>query len=296
MRQFWMCALVVFVMGGCGSEEAPFIYSLDDGPAAPAEKPAANGEDVAGEQAGIVPGDDEGNPVERKMIYVAEVSLVVEEFSKTDEELSKLIKQFDGYFAAVSVDRTHGEHRSGRWVARIPVAQFDAFLDALEDLGIPERRHVTAQDVTEEFVDLQARITNKQRLEERILKLLEDQSGEIKEVIEVERELARVRGEIEQMAGRLRYLKNRTALTTVTINAREERDYVAPQAPTFAARTGQAWTGSLQSLRQAGEWATIALVTATPWLVLVLPGLWYVRRSWKHRRKANPIGVEATDG
>ena len=93
----------------------------------------------------------------------------------------------------------------------------DPFLQAVSRLGVPESRHQTAQDVTEEFVDLEARISNKKRLEKRIVELLSSSSGKIKDVIEVERELARVRGEIEQSEGRLRYLTDRTEFTTEVV-------------------------------------------------------------------------------
>jgi len=218
----------------------------------------------------------------RKIIYEADLTLIVDDFAQTEADVPKLVKQYGGYLADVSVDRNQGYQLSGRWKARIPTDRFDAFLDAVSKLGVPEQRRQTAQDVTEEFVDLEARIANKKRLEERIVELLKESTGKIKDVLEVERELARVRTEIEQMEGRLRYLTNRTALTTVTITAREERDYVPPQAPTFLARIQQAWRGSLLALRSAGESLIVALVFATPWIVLaavvLVPPLWIIRR------------------
>jgi len=148
-------------------------------------------------------------------------------------------------------------------------------------LGIPENHNQTAQDVTEEFVDLEIRVANKKRLENRILELLDKSDETIADVIEVERELARVRGEIERMQGRIRYLTNRTEMTTVFIVAREQHDYVPPEAPTFLARTGQAWGNSLVSLRSLAEGAAVAMVFAFPWLLALLvlsaPPLWYIR-------------------
>jgi hypothetical protein len=192
------------------------------------------------------------------------------------------LAEHGGYLADASASRAQGDRRTGRWVARVPVERYDAFLESLDTLGVPENRQQTAQDVTEEFVDLEARIANKQRLEERIVKLLDERSGRISDVIEVERELGRVREEIERMQGRLRYLANRTALTTVTIQAREQRDYVPPQAPTFAGRVSDVWQRSLAALRTFGESVGLAGVAAAPWLPLALalagPPLWYVRR------------------
>ena len=202
--------------------------------------------------------------VPRKIIYEADISLIVKDVSAVETQISALLQQHDGYVAESTIDRTQGEQLSGRWRVRIPVEQFDTFLDEVSKLGVAESRHQTAQDVTEEFVDLEAQISNKKKLEERIVKLVEDSTGEIKDVIEVERELARVRGEIEQMEGRLRFLTNRTELTTVSIVAREVQDYVPPQAPTFANRIRQAWVDSIASLRVFGERLAVAIVYRRP--------------------------------
>ena len=291
----------MLLLGGCGqedagesraryadvrtaAEQAEASFEVAEGGAAPAAKDAAAGEEGP---AGAPPAA--ANAVERKIIYVAGVELVVEDFAEVQRRIPELVRRHDGYLAEANVDRTHGAHPGGRWVARIPVARFDAFLDAVVELGVPEQRSQTAQDVTEEYVDLEARIANKRRLEERVLDLLERREGKIEEVIKVEQELSRVREEIERMEGRLRYLQNRTALTTVTITAREERDYVPPQAPSFTGRVTQAWVGSLRSLRQFGEWLVIASVAAAPWLIPALVLLVALRWLWKHsRRVAGP--------
>ncbi|HEY3392318.1 MAG TPA: DUF4349 domain-containing protein [Lacipirellulaceae bacterium] len=218
----------------------------------------------------------------RRIIYEAEISLVVKDVSAVESQIAALLKEHQGYVAESSIDRKQGEELSGRWRVRIPVERFDAFLDGVAQLGVAESRKQTAQDVTEEFVDLEAQISNKKKLEERIVELVNNQSGEIKDVIEVERELGRVRGEIEQMEGRLRYLTNRTELTTVSIFAREVDDYVPPQAPSFANQIQRAWANSLQSLQNFGQQAVVAAVYAFPWIivlgVVLVPGLWYVRK------------------
>jgi hypothetical protein len=112
-------------------------------------------------------------------------------------------------------------------------------------------------------------------------------------VIEVEQQLARVRGEIEQMEGRLRYLTNRTELTTVSITAREERDYVPHEAPTFMTRITDAWSGSLEAMRTFAERLTVAVVAVVPWMVVAsvvvgLPG-WYLGR----RRRVGNAALKA---
>jgi len=270
---------VVLSVAGCAGEmasESARRASTDTS----AKLTSTTAESVQAEADG--PHESLAADLQRKIIYEAEVSLVVTDFSSAETEMPRLVKEHGGYLADVSIDRTVGERRSGRWQARIPVDRFEPFLAAVSSLGVPESRSQTAQDVTEEYIDLGTRIANKKRLEERILELLKDSEGKIKDVIEVERELARVRGEIEQMEGRLRYLTNRIDLTTVTITAREQRDYVPPEAPTLASRIRQAWETSLVSLRRFGEGVMVAIVFAFPWLVVLMivggPAVWYVRR------------------
>jgi hypothetical protein len=268
-----LCSLIV--VSGCGAQ-----MSKDAAYMAPAEEFVGNAEEAA------VPADAEVRPdvaqVPRKIIYEAEVRLVVRDFAEVETELPKLVKEHGGYLANVSIDRATGQQRYGTWQARIPTDQFEQFLSAASKLGVPESRSQTAQDVTEEFFDLEAQIANKKRLEERIIKLVEESKGKLKEIIEVERELARVRSEIEQKEGRLRYLTNRTALTTVTITVREQQDYVPPEAPTFLTRIQQAWSDSQLSVTQFAQNTTVAAIYALPWLAMLLvvlvPLIWWIRR------------------
>ncbi|MAT69355.1 MAG: hypothetical protein CMJ58_07485 [Planctomycetaceae bacterium] len=226
---------------------------------------------------------------ERRIIYEANVTVVVEELDALATTISARLKEVGGFIADSSVAGAQGEQRSGTWRLRVPVAEFDAFLAAIETAGVVENVRQTAQDVSEEYVDLQARIANQQQLEERIIKLLDSTDDKIADIIQVEQQLARVRGEIERMQGRLRYLSNRVELTTITITAREEHDYVPPVAPTFANQITAAWGNSLAALAEFGQRLTLAVVAATPWLAIIaavtLPAAWLLRR---RRQRSTP--------
>ena len=227
---------------------------------------------------------------ERKIIYTAEVTLVTDDFGAAEQGVPKLIKQHGGYISEGAVERTSGASRSGRWVARVPVDRFDAFLDALSTLGVPEHRSQRAQEVTEEYVDLQSRIATQRRLEERILKLLEDRGGNIEDTIRMENELSRIRGEAERMEGRLRYLTDRTSLTTVTINVREEQSYTPPEAPEFAQRLSEGFSDSIDSMTDTGQNLAVVGARAVPWLVVVaivlIPAMLLGGRRWRARRSS----------
>ena len=281
MRSLYLlcCGLLL----GCGNSG-----SFDAARAPTAEPVSANDSQPSTDSITTISTEAVSTPQEnakRKIIYNANVSLVVEDLSVVEAALPELIEQYSGFLANSSVNHRSGTQRTGRWQARVPVAGYQAFLAALSKLGVPENVEQTAVDVSEEFVDLNARIANARRLESRVVQLLDDKSGKIKDVIEVERELARVRGEIEQMEGRLRFLTDRTALSTVTITVREEHDYVPPEAPTFVSRITTAMDDSWQGLLSFGKNAIVAVVFALPWAtagaVILSPAMWTYRRRRK---------------
>jgi hypothetical protein len=276
-------------VSGCGQAQNA------RGPSGQAPRAAAQDAPAADENMAADP--EEMASADRKIIYTAAVNLVVKDFAATDRKIQSLAKETGGFVAEFREDGAYGDRRSGRWVVRTPVRRFQEFLDEVVALGVPETREITTQDVTEEYVDLEARLANKRKLEERILDLLENQTGEIKDVIAVETELARVREEIERMEGRLRWLAHRVELTTITIVAREEFDYVPPQAPTFAGKVQSTWSHSIAALGKAGEGLALVVVALVPWLVVLAVilaplGYWFSRTI----RRRSVATAEAVDG
>jgi uncharacterized coiled-coil protein SlyX len=198
-----------------------------------------------------------------------------------------LIQASGGYVAQFREDRPYGAQRGGHWTLRVPVPQFNRLVEEAGRLGVADRREITAEDVSEEYVDLEARLKNKQQLESRLLELVAKRTDEIKDVIAVEAELSRVREEIERMQGRLRFLTDRVKLTTVDITAYERRDY-RPSEATFAGRIEHTFRQSLGLMRDFAEAWVLVVVGLAPWLLLAAvvlgPVIWYARRRMKLAR------------
>jgi len=289
MTNFWKLGflLLIVVLAGCGGSDyaSPKFSSMEKLTTQSDAFVAADGAVGAGENIAAMA------PADRKIIYEADLRLVADDFATVESALPKLVKEHGGFLADISIDRTSGSQRSGNWTARIPVDRYDEFLASASELGTPENVSQTAQDVTEEFVDIEARIASKKKLEERITQLLEERPGKLADVIEIERELARVRSEIEQMEGRLRYLTNRTDLTTVRMHIREERNYTPPAAPGFATRIQSAWSQSIENIQQAGEQLVISLVILAPWIAVLLLLLFPFVLLWRRWRKKRAARV-----
>ncbi len=240
-------------------------------PASPAFSPQARvSSDVKVTKSPTAPGAGDKATAGRKIIYQARIDLVTEDLSALDAKLARLIERSRGYVADSMVSGKAGNQRAGTWKVRVPVDGYDSFLKEATALGELVSLKADAQDVSEEYFDLEARLKNKKVEEARLLKLLTDATGKLEEVLKVEHELSRVRDEIERFEGRLRALANLTTLTTVTISAREVQDYVPPQAPTFSTRIARTFESSVDSLRQFGEGFVLFLVGLAPWLPLIV--------------------------
>jgi hypothetical protein len=231
-------------------------------------------------------------PATRKIIYTANVELVVEDFDSSQKALLQLVEENKGYTASSEVRGSPGNRRYGTWTVRVPVANYRSFLNALDALGEPERNITDSRDVTEEYYDVEARLKNKRVEEDRLLEHLKNSTGKLEEILAVERELTRVRGEIEQAQGRLQVLANLTELTTVTVSFQEWKDYAPAASPSFALTVNRTFTGSFGVLLTFGKTILLAAVALVPWLPLLgliaVPTWWALRRSQSRRALREP--------
>lgn len=252
--------IVVLLLVGCGEQQGAFS-SYDSAAEAPQ---TAESTTRSAEPSEVTKTDN------RKMVYKASLHLVVEDFSKTRQAVAAEVKRANGNIENHSVDRSYGDRVSGDWILRVPVESFESTLEALRNLGVPEFEQINAEDNTAEHVDLTARIKSQKMLEERLLKLLEERTDDLKTVIEVETKLSTVRQSIEQLEGYLRTLDQQIALTTITLKAREEKNYTPPQAPTFAAQIAATFSESIDVLTALGKALVLGVVALSPWLAIAL--------------------------
>ena len=163
------------------------------------------------------------------------------------------------------------------------VADFRAALvgDAQDAGGRLVSEQQRVEDLTRQVLDLRARLDAQRTLRERLAALLERQDGAVADLLAAEQELARVQGTIESMVGQLRYLEGRVAMNTMTVDYRS-----APQAFTPAKR--RPLVGAVRDffgLMAESVAAVIRFVAlALPWVLIGLPALWLLRRTWRRLR------------
>lgn len=156
------------------------------------------------------------------LIRTASASVEVGNVDSAVVRLRQLAARVGGYVTSSTMQSGDYEVRAATLEVKVPAPRFDEALSGLQPLGKVEYVNVNAQDVGEEYTDVVARVANAQRLERRLVELLATRTGKLEDVLAVERELARVREEIERYQGRLRYLGTRVALSTLSVTVHEK--------------------------------------------------------------------------
>ncbi|HEX8208636.1 MAG TPA: DUF4349 domain-containing protein [Longimicrobium sp.] len=220
------------------------------------------------------------------LIRTGNASVEVDSVELAVARVQELAQRLGGYVGNTSVSGGEQATRSATLEVKIPAARFDQAVNGLRPLGKVESVQVHAEDVGEEYVDLSARTANARRLEERLLGLLATRTGKLEDVLAVERELARVRQEIDTQEGRLRFLRSRAAVSTLNVTVHEPRALIGdhPRARPIREAFRDAWRNFIGFT--AGLIASLGFLVPLGLIVAVL--VWAVRRL--RRRRSGPGG------
>jgi len=225
-------------------------------------------------------GFNDGAVAPSMIIRTGQAFIEVEAVDPAVLKIQRLAVQVGGYIANSSTSGGRDQIRQATFELKIPAGKYQDAVGSLSTIGKVETLTSSAQDVGEEFVDITARVTNGKRLEERLISLLANRTGKLDEVLRVERELARVREEIERYQGRLRYLTSRAAMSTLTITVHEPSPLLGsdPGENPIAAALRRAWRNFVALVA-----AVIASLGVVIPLALIGVAGWYGYRRWKRR-------------
>lgn len=282
MNKLFKISIPLLILGlmltsACAKAGVPSVPAPAPAPApAPTPAPAPMPSEVVSEDKGYpseaIPGEA---AAERKIIRTGHITLEVEDVAQTMDQVAQVADELGGY--VVSSHKREGESKNyGSVTIRVPADRFGEAFDRLRQLAVKvPYENTESRDVTEEYVDLQARLHNLEATETQYLALLE-KAETVEEMLKVQQALSNVRGQIEQIEGRIKYLERTTDMALIEVSLEETR------------KLAERWSG-LDAFKSAVRGLTTfwrGIATGLIWIG-VFCWIWIpILVIWLRRRKA----------
>lgn len=226
--------------------------------------------------------------MERKILRDANLTLEVETPAEVQRKISSIAESVGGFVVTSESKQRQVENGAQKLevnlVVRVPAVQFGSALDQIRGAGNVTAEKITGQDVTEEFIDLEARIKTQKALELQFLEIMK-QAHKVEDALEVQSQIADVRTEIEKLEGRKRFLENRASLSTITVNI-QSPTAIAVNTTGFGRDIRQAIADSVDVARAIVLFLIRFVIVMIPvFLLLLLPGWFVARYLFRRARK-----------
>jgi hypothetical protein len=220
------------------------------------------------------------------IIRTASLTLVAKEFDSARTTIERIVLENRGYVAQLNVTAQAGSGRVLAATLRVPSDRLGVVLGELKKLGRVERESQAGEEVTAQYVDLVARLSNARNTEQRLIEVLRERTGKVADILAVEREVARVREEIERMEAERKNMENRVGLATVQVQASEEYKAELEMAPLSTGT--QLWNAAVDGYRTVtSSIVGVALFVLSYGPMLLFWSLllfWPARLSWRRLR------------
>jgi len=282
MMKKWICCLtLLMLLVGCGnqfdaaSEQKVSMESAADS--------SANTEVSAGYSA-VQNQVEKPATVERKIIKEAEIRQKVSELQPAMQQVQKLVDQSGGYIESSSVVELDSSTKEAHYRLRVPQEHFVSILDVLQKIGSNTSISQRGEDLTEHYYDNEARIKNLTLQEQAVQRLLE-KATKMDDILKIQQELFRIRGEIETLQGKNRYIDNLSSMSTIDLTIQEVA-IAEMKDDSIWTRATAGFTDSLKDVVDVTIELFVLAISILPLLVFLLPFgilIWWVRRKLKKK-------------
>ncbi len=207
------------------------------------------------------------------------VNFQVENLEKSHAKIEALLKQHSAYFG--SDTRTQNNFQiDGNMIIRVPSQNFDKILEALMSESVyTNSKNITAEDVTSQFVDIEARLKTKKEVELRYTALLRE-AKKVSDILEVENNLRTIREEIESQEGQLKYLKDQVSYSTINLSIYQKLDYSPEPELGFFSKITEAFVNGWRGLISF----FVGLVSIWPFAIIFSVIVFYTIKRWRNRK------------
>jgi hypothetical protein len=215
------------------------------------------------------------------------LSLIAKDFDSSRASLDAIVARHNGYSANLAVNTPQDAARTLQASLRIPAPQLSAALIEIKALGRAEAENQNGEEVTQQHADLVARLKNSRETEQRLQAILTQRTGKISDVLEVEQEIARVRGEIEQMEAEQKNLEHRVDFATIDLKLSEEyKAKLDSPAPAISTLIHNAAVNGYRDVADSLLSIVLFFAEYGPvlcfWILLLFIPAWLVWRRWRH--------------
>ncbi|MCJ7841997.1 DUF4349 domain-containing protein [Lederbergia sp. NSJ-179] len=208
---------------------------------------------------------------DRMVIHQVQLEVLVQDLDQAQASIEKKVEQYKGYIVESNMYRESETQKAGQLVIRIPDKDFQTFLRETEkEVTEVLDRTISGEDVTEQYVDLEARLQSKRVVEKRLLSFLED-AEKTEDLLKISNDLADVQEAIETITGKVNFLKNQTDYSTITIYMNEDSIQKIAEKPFNTwEKTKKQLAASTNFLLVAGSGLVVFLIGNLPIFILVL--------------------------
>ena len=220
---------------------------------------------------------DEKN-IEQKIIKTGDIRFETKDLAATYNQMITAVKK---YYAIVQNDTEGKDYGSvfRKIIVRVPSKNFDLFLsDISKGVAYFDNKEISSQDVTEEYIDIDARLKAKKVLESRYLELLK-KANKVTEMLEIEKQLSTIREEIEAKEGQLRYMQSQISMSTITI---EFYKSVANESGATISYGSKIWNAITSGFNGISSFF-IGLLSIWPFLIVLATVIYFIRKRFKKK-------------
>ncbi|HVQ64768.1 MAG TPA: DUF4349 domain-containing protein [Terriglobia bacterium] len=222
------------------------------------------------------------------IIRSARLTILTKDFEGSRARIEAIARESQGYLDQLTAQGEVGSGRTLSATLRLPSGTTETALVELRKLGKVREESQNSSDVTSQYVDLQARLTNARNTEQRLTDLLRERTGKLPEVVEVEREISRVREEIERMQAQQKDMNNKVQFATIQVSMSEEyRAEIEPSSPSAGTRLRNALIDGYHSAVESVLNAALLVLLFGPvlllWSAVLIPVILLARRIYRVR-------------
>ena len=274
MKYIFFLFFVLLSFSGCSKHEAPMEEMAVSAVKLPPKNESAPTSDAESDLA-----DPASPQIPQKIIKEASLRFETDDLEDTFNRIQVAITANK---ASIQNDSEGKDYNNvyRNLTVRVPSQNFDSFISAIsKGVSYFERKDISAQNVTEEYIDLTTRLNTKRKLEARYLEILQ-KATKISEILDIEKQISAIREEIEAKEGQLKYLENRVSESTVTI---EFYKTIAQKEGIKTSYGSKIWTAIQSGFYSLSDFL-ISIISLWPFIILFCVFAYFIRKRFKRKK------------